>query len=373
MRNLAICFLLLSSVSAYAQEQPYEPHDLAPSLYVQAHGFLEKGDFAGALPLFERWLEADPRDHSSWYNLARCYAVTGDKARAIDMFERSVDAGLRDYETPQRQKEFDSIRSDPRFLAALLRMEELLKEVIPEGFIRRFAPMRSMGSYIVMLPPDYDTSGSDYPLCVILHGSGSSALAHGKMSDWLGRAGVIYVAVRAPHPHLGAFLVTGKPGFSAWLPDPIEDEDSAPLRLSVSTQYVEWIFDVVREVEREFRTRKGKVFLYGHSQGGQFATLSALLHPEKVASYLSFAGSFAPEEMVTENRLGRMVEEGVLVWLMHGRDDPVVPMEASTALAERFEAAGVPVTIHLAAAEHLMNDEILKIGRQWLDEIVKGE
>ena len=77
--------------------------------------------------------------------------------------------------------------------------------------------------------------------------------------------------------------------------------------------------------------------------------------------------------MFTDDRLARMEQEGVLAWLMHGRDDPVVPMEDSTTLAERFEANGIPVALHLIAAEHSTNDEALKIGQQWLEEVVRGE
>ena len=376
MRKLAICFLLLASIYAYGQEQTYEPHELALPLRSQAYQALGKEDFAGAKPLLERWLEADPRDRWAWYHLARAYAVTGDKERALDAFERSVDAGLRDSEWPQRHTEFDSIRSAPRFEAALARIAKLLKAEVPEGYIRRFAPMRSLGSYVVMLPPDYETSGRDYPLCIILHGSGSTELNHGQMSDrWGRRAGIIYVAVRAPHPHIGVIESTGKPGFTAWPPDEIEDFDNSPLGFSVRVNYVEWTFDVVREVEQEFRTREGKVYAYGHSQGGQFATLSALFHPEKVASYLSFAGSASTKALFTEDRLGRMKQEGVLVWLMHGRQDPQVPIEASTTLAARLKDAGIPVTLHLVEGGHYSadNDKKLKIGQQWLSEVVIGE
>ena len=230
MRKLAISFLFLTSISASAQEQPYEPHELAPSLRSQAHDALAKKDYAGALPLLEQWLEADPRDHWSWYNLASAHAMTGDNAGAIDAFERSVDAGLLDPDYPQRDTDLDSIRSNPRFEAALERIREKQKQGVPEDYIRRFAPMRSMGSYIVVLPPDYETSGRDYPICVILHGNGSTELNHGKMSDrWERRAGVIYVTVRAPYPHIGVIASTDKPGYTAWLPDAvaIENYDSS--------------------------------------------------------------------------------------------------------------------------------------------------
>ena len=371
MRKIAICFLLLASMSAHGQEQTYEPHELAQSLRSQGQDALTKKDYAGAKPLLERWLDADPRDWVSWYNLARAYAMTGDKVQAIDAFERSVDSGLRDSDWPPQDTEFTSIHSDPRFGAGLARIAKLLNDEVPEEYIRRFAPMRSLGSYIVMLPPDYETSGRDYPLCVILQGSGSTDTNHGKMSDRWGREGVIYVAVRAPHPHIGVISSTGKLGFTAWPPDGIVD--GSPLSYTVRANYVDWIFDVVREVEKDFRTREGKIYIYGHSQGGQFATLSALSHPEKVASYLSFAGSASPADLFTEDRLGRMKQEGVLVWLIHGRNDKLVPFQVSTSLAEFLKASEIPVTIHLAEAGHSTNDEILKIGQQWLEEVVRGE
>jgi hypothetical protein len=75
----------------------------------------------------------------------------------------------------------------------------------------------SPGAYIVILPPDYESNNS-YPLVLTLHGSGSNEIEHGRIVEELGRAGVIYAAVRA----FGALSVvagTRKPAFTAWPAD----------------------------------------------------------------------------------------------------------------------------------------------------------
>src|SRR4029079_8413504 len=100
-----------------------------------------------------------------------------------------------------------------------------------------------------------------------------------------GGDGLIYPAIRAPFAALSTAVALRKPAFSAW---PAEGgRNFEPAR----DLYVEWIFDVAEYVRREFRVKPGKIFIWGHSQGGQFAKLCALEHPSFVASYFSQAGS----------------------------------------------------------------------------------
>jgi phospholipase/carboxylesterase len=137
-------------------------------------------------------------------------------------------------------------------------------------------------------------------------------------------------------------------------------------------EYVRWIFDVAGAVAREFRTRDGRIFIYGHSQGGQFGLLSALQRPNRVASLLVQAGSGASATLATDERLATLTQHGVRVWIVHGREDPTVPVATSTALAARLKTAGVATTLHIVAGGHSVNDEMRAIGRRWLDEVARG-
>ncbi len=109
----------------------------------------------------------------------------------------------------------------------------------PRGYIRRFVETKTIGTYIVLLPPDYDSTIRSYPACLILHGSGSTELAHGRLADAIGREGVIYVVPRALYPHGSVFTSTGELGYTAWPADDIDSTDALYAR--PAPMYAEWI------------------------------------------------------------------------------------------------------------------------------------
>lgn len=226
--------------------------------------------------------------------------------------------------------------------------------------------MKTIGTYIVMLPPDYQTSGKRYPICVILHGSGSSELAHGVLADDFGREDILYVAVRAPHPHPNA--PPGQ-GWTAWTPEEIPENDAAFEENRIG--YAEWIFECVRDVQQRYRVQPGKIFIYGHSQGGQFAMTCALLHPEQVASIFDQAGTMPKPASLTSENLARMKEHKVQVHLLHGRDDTVVPPDTSRKLAEKLRESGIDCTLQIVPGEHIPTPGMIQEGKKWIDSEVR--
>lgn len=372
LRAFALCslaFFMLCTAPLVAQtSETYKPHVLERSLRDRASSAIQKKDYAVARDLYERWLQADPRDNSSWYNLACVYALTGEKDLALDAFERSVDAGWKDAVHPTRDTDLDSIRSDARFDAALQRISQRIAANGPSGFVRHFAEMKSRGSYIVMLPPDYETSSKEYPICVILHGSGSSDVAHGRVSDSIGREGVIYIAPRAPFPHAGV-AATGVLGWTASPPDEIPESD--PSRVQVVPDYVDWIFTCVDEVQKSYRAHKGKVHLYGHSQGGNVANVAALLHPERVATYYSQAASLPDKRFLTLERATRMKESGVRAHLIHGEQDNVVSISTTKTIDQVLSESGVEHTVRYVQGDHGFNPVIYGDIRAWIENEVR--
>jgi predicted esterase len=331
---------------------------LGSSLRTQAFQALSNGDLKAAASLYERWLEADPRDKDAWYNLACVRALMGEKRAALDAWENAVEAGFTDAAFAQRDGDLQSIRDDPRFLDAVKRIDKNKATGGPAGFIRRYEVMQSRGTYIVMLPSDYATSNKRYPVIVILHGSGSNETSHGQLADDFGRDGVIYVAPRAPYGS-GSVANAGQAGYTAWPP-----EDFEPIA-SVRNDYVEWIFQTVRTVQREYRTLPGRVSIYGHSQGGQFAMLSALLHPNQVTSIFVQAGSQVPDEYFTRERLAAIKAKGITVWICHGEQDGSVPVAQGKALSDRLKAAGIPVIFRSVPGIHTINPQMREIAREW--------
>lgn len=348
----------------------YTPHTLAPSLRDQAGAATQKGDLATARAQYERWLEADPRDYSSWYNLACVYSLTGETALALDAFERSVDAGWRDAVHPTRDTDLDAIRFDPRFSAALGRIGRRAAAREPKGYVRHHAEMRSRGTYIVMLPPDYGTSTRQYPICVILHGSGSSELAHGRLADTMGREGVIYVAPRAPYVHPDV-VASASMGWDSRPPERIDT--SNPGYAAAPIDYVDWILTCVDDVQRRYRAQPGKVFVYGHSQGGAYANMVALTHPERVAAYYSQAASYPGPRFVNLENARAMKAQGVRVWLIHGTEDPVVPPNNTIMIDSVLTLAGVEHRLRMVPGDHGFGGAIMPDILAWVDAVVRGK
>lgn len=362
MRSLVATLLLSLFVSLAAVAQPSTGR-LGPSLKDKASQALQKKDLKEAASLYEAWLQAEPRDNESWYNLACIQALSGEKEKALEAWENAVEAGWRDGPFAEKDDDLASIREETRFRDGVKKIAERTAASGPKGFIRHYLSMQSRGTYIVMLPPDYETSNRDYPICVILHGSGSVETAHGRLADEFGREGVIYVAPRAPYASPGATTSSGGQGYTSWPPERL-GEDS-PLLPAVRSDYVEWIFSVVQAVQNEYRARPGKVFIYGHSQGGGFATLCALTHPDLVASIFVQAGSSVPESYFSKDNLAAMKRSGLTAWICHGTEDNVVPPTSSTTLADRLKTVGIEVTLRMVPGDHSIAPSMREIGREW--------
>lgn len=369
---LAVLIAALAAGAARAGDEAYTPHVLAPSLRDRAMERLQQGRPAEAAELFARWLEADPRDEGSWYNQACALALAGKKDAALEAFEKAVDGGWKDFEHSLRDPDLETLRAEARFQAAVERCKAAATRAEgPAGFVRHFLPMTKLWTYIVALPPDYENSEASYPLCLVLHGSGSTELGHGRLADGLGREGVIYVAPRAPYPHAGVFMQTKKEGWTAWPSDRLEEgsrESGA-----VVAQYVDWIFACADDARKRYRVKGDRVFLLGHSQGAGFANACALLKPERVASYLAYAG-FLPDECKGEDRFAALARSGVMPYIVHSADDRVVPVGASRDVVDRFEAAGIVHSFKVFdAGGHAFSPAVLAFARSWIDKELRKE
>ena len=99
--------------------------------------------------------------------------------------------------------------------------------------------------------------------------------------------------------------------------------------------------------------------------------MCAILHPDRVASYFSQAGSTVSADMITDERLAAMKRGGMDVWIAHGKDDRSVPASTSTAWAERLKAAGITPKLYIEDGDHSINLRMRAIARQWIADVVR--
>jgi predicted esterase len=346
---LFVCF----GLAALGQTQSSR---LGPSLKDQALQALNQHDMKAAALLYEQWLQADPQDHDSWYNLACVRALAGETSRALDAWENAVSTGWTDIPTAERDSNLASLHGESRFQDGLKQIAARKAAATPGSSSVHLLTMQIRGTYEVMLPPDYQQSNRKYPICVLLHGNGDNEARFARLADSIGREDVIYVAVRAPYGSNGS-----ADSYTAWPPDHVDDN----LMPSVRTDYVDWIFNVVRAVQKEYRAQPRQVFIHGFSQGGQFAMLSALLHPDLVKSVFVQSGSAVPESYFTPASLAALKKAGVTVWISQGEQDTSVLPEGSKKLATRLENAGIPVTMRLLPGVHTITKEMIEFTKEW--------
>lgn len=220
------------------------------------------------------------------------------------------------------------------------------------GVVHHALKQSHVGFYAVFLPPDYDApenAGRRYPLCVILHGNGSNEISHGRVSNRLGRDGVIYLAPRAPHPSYEAFLGTGQAGFTAWPTYPEEwgrwDSETFPhdelRQLDAIQIYVDWIAQTIAHAQTKYRTDGKKAFVFGHSEGATFAYSFAIRRPDLVHAFFAYAGYYGLESL-DEANAAVLKEAQVLPFIAHSEGDRVVSIAKSRALLSFLEKHDVP-------------------------------
>ncbi len=76
------------------------------------------GRLSDAIRALEAGLEASPRQPILLYNLACYHSLGGDVAAAIDHLTRAIALDARFRDLTGTERDFDPIRSDPRFVAA---------------------------------------------------------------------------------------------------------------------------------------------------------------------------------------------------------------------------------------------------------------
>lgn len=253
-------------------------------------------------------------------------------------------------------------------------------EALGEGLHQHAIVQQQVGFYAVLTPPGYDAPENKqrrYPIVVILHGSGSTELGHGKLSNDFGREDVIYVLPRAPYASAEVFIENDKPGWTAWphYPELWGDYDSAtfpkaevePLKLS--EQYTTQIAGDIQDARKRYRANADRVVVFGHSQGAGFAHLLAARYPWLVKAYFAYAGHYAsttekPEGATYAKALQRSRIEAMYV---HHELDDVVKVSETRAVDEFLSAKKVKHTTSiLPGGNHRVTPEVKALARSFV-------
>ncbi len=168
--------------------------------------------------------------------------------------------------------------------------------------------------YTLSIPEGY-TGKNALPLVLALHYGGHGSPFYGKFI----LSNIVEPALR----ELGAIIVSPDCPSSDWTqPD--------------SESFVVALLDQIQE---EYNIDADKVLLTGYSMGGMGAWHFAASYPERFSAAVVMAGM--PPENVLE------IEWGVPLFVIHGRDDEVLPIEPTISAIEQLHAKGMNIEFEI--------------------------
>jgi predicted peptidase len=158
--------------------------------------------------------------------------------------------------------------------------------------------------YQTYLPPTYAHEGTRWPLVLFLHGAGERGIDLAVLA----RTGLPQLAATQSFPFV--LVAPQVPEGEIW---------STPALAAL-----------LERLTRDLRIDPDRLYLTGLSMGGFGVWDLATTYPERFAAVVSISGGGNPVEAC---RL-----RDVPVWLVHGRQDDVIPVEESELLARRLKS-----------------------------------
>lgn len=169
-----------------------------------------------------------------------------------------------------------------------------------------------------------------------------------------------------PHAPMRPITINGGAVMRGWYDvmslDGVRREDDAGVRASQAS--VDEL--IARELARGVPA--ARLILAGFSQGGAIALQTGLRHHERLAgimalsTYLPLAATLAAEASAA-NR-------DVPIFMAHGRDDGLIPIERATISRETLRAAGYKLEWHDYAMEHAVCREEIEDIAAWLRRVL---
>lgn len=203
------------------------------------------------------------------------------------------------------------------------------------------------------------------PVVVTLHGLGTNADDMVPFCEQLGFPGCRFVLPDAPL-HLPGY----PEGAYAWYDFQAHDRKD----IEKSRDY---LFKVLDRFSNDPNLRPGPggskkpqpVLLVGFSQGGVMSLEAGLNYPGKVAAIVSMSG-YMPDPQATLSEPKAALDTPIL--LVHGAEDPVVPVEGSRYAKEALKKAGYKPLLKEFPMPHTISMESMAEVAGFLREILRN-
>jgi phospholipase/carboxylesterase len=199
-----------------------------------------------------------------------------------------------------------------------------------------------------------------FPTVLALHGWGASA------HDLIGLAPILNrgeALVLSPQGPIGIRIPQGPMGYG-WYPL-AEGTHASPAQIQQASELILAFLD---EAQERYPADPRKLVLLGFSQGGALAFDIALRDPAR------FAGLAALSTWMTDELAGHIAaqpaHESLPVLVVHGAEDPMIPVDRARESRQRLTQLGVLLTYREYQMGHEINGEALRDIITWLDEKV---
>ena len=214
---------------------------------------------------------------------------------------------------------------------------------------------------------ELETAPAPTACVIVLHGLGADGNDFVPIARELDLSAVGPMRFVFPHAPIRPVTVNGGMKMRAWYdiytPELVRREDEAGLRASVA--------DVQALLDREaaLGIPPERTVLMGFSQGCAMSLLTGLRAPRCLAGVVGLSGYLPLAALTAAER--SVANQGVPVFLAHGRHDGVVVPSRGEAARDVLQALGYPVRWRTYGMEHSVCAEEVADLNAWLLDILR--
>ncbi len=181
-------------------------------------------------------------------------------------------------------------------------------------------------AYLTVHPDGYRPE-TRYPLIILLHGFGANMRDLAGLTPAIDPTGYVYACPNAPV----AFQIgPGMTGYG-WGAIGGEGDPEEPRRIE------EMLLTFIDEVMEQYHVSPGQVILGGFSQGGGMTYRCGLTRPEMFAGLVALSSSKVPFDELSSRLPPERTQP---IFIAHGTEDPVSPVERARNAKALLEAEG---------------------------------
>lgn len=210
--------------------------------------------------------------------------------------------------------------------------------------------------YLTIHPDDYRADES-YPLVILLHGFGASMGDLAGLTPAIDKTGYVYACPNAPV----AFQVG--PGMMGYGWGAIGGDSDPDERKHVK----EMLGVFIDEVIEQYHIPDGQIIIGGFSQGAGMAYMCGLPRPDQFAGVAALSSSKVDFDDLKEQIPADRTQS---VFIAHGTEDPVSPVERARTAKAFLEGEGYPLTYHEYPMAHEITTDVVDDLVLWVHQVL---